>query len=142
MIDLEQSPLTASTCSDTVYDKLHHIDTPQIISQESNVIDLEQSSSTTSTRLHSQIQSTPLLQPTTPATPMQPTQPMIHTPYTTSIQAAKIKEQSETNASIDSIVPDLCSKVNRKGALDQCLTQLSQTKTITKHVFVLFVIVL
>ena len=53
---------------------------------------------------------------------MQPTQPMIHTPYTTPTQAAKTREQSKTNASIDPIVPDLCSKVNRKGALDQCLT--------------------
>ena len=38
VIDLEQSPLTISTRSDTVYDNLYHIDTPQIISQESNMI--------------------------------------------------------------------------------------------------------
>ena len=55
---------------------------------------------------------------------------MIHTPYNTPTQAAKTREQFETNASIFPIVPDLCSKVNRKRSLDQYLTQLSRTRTI------------
>ena len=50
--------------------------------------------------------------------------------YTTSTHTGKHTDQSETNTPIFPIVPTLCSKINRIGALDECLTQLSRTKTI------------
>ena len=42
--------------------------------------------------------------------------------YTTSTYTGKQTDQSGTNAPIVPIVPNLCSKINRKGALDECLT--------------------
>ena len=53
---------------------------------------------------------------------MEPTQPSIQTPYTTSTHTAKQIDQFETNAPIVPIVPNLCSKIDRKGALDEFLT--------------------
>ena len=41
VIDLEQTPLTTLTQSDPVYNDLQHVQMPTIISQESDMIELE-----------------------------------------------------------------------------------------------------
>ena len=61
---------------------------------------------------------------------MQPSQSIMQAPYTTTTHTAIQTDQSETNAQIVPIVPNLCININRKEALDECLTRLGRTKTI------------
>ena len=114
---------------DSVENGLEYSHKPNIISQESDVIELEQSSSTTSTQSQTQTPSSPSTQPTQPNISTQPTQLTLQTPNTTPMQPSTQSVQSRTNTPILPVVPNLCSKINRNETLDECLTYLSRTKT-------------
>ena len=79
--------------------------------------------------LCSKINCKPTAKPILPPSPINPPHTIIKTPYISTTQTVTKTDQSESNAAISPIVPDLCSTINRKGALNECLTQLSRTKT-------------
>ena len=84
------------------------------------------------------------LKPISAQQPTSPTQLLSPTPTPTPQPTIKTVP-IDTNAQILLTVPNLSNTINRKEALDECITHLSRKKLhvlIAKHLFVLFEIIL